>query len=967
MIIRYLLVGFMLILGVSCLFSQGNNIGRLPIHNFSNKTYKGGTQTWDIDQDKNGVMYFANNDGLLTYDGTYWQVFPITNNTVVRSVYIADDGKIYVGGQGEMGYFFPDERGTLVYNSLNELVPEEHKNYADVWNILSYKDKVIFQTGKNIFIYKADPASMIALRSGGSIEFSGVFKDQLFIKDQYKGLLKLEDDAFVILPIEKIASPITSFLPLDTDRTLVTTLKDGMFIFDGVSLTPFNIPGDDFIKDKRIYNASLLTDGNIALGTSLAGLLIIDKNGKALRHIQKESGLQNSNILCVYHDRVNNIWLGLNNGIDYLEYESPLTYIYPDGELEGTGYSVEIQDDIIYFGTSNGLYHTDWKSDYNPFDKQQFQFIPGTDGQVWGMSTLDDQLILNSHEGAFNINGKNSKRISDFSTWKHVLLNDQLALCGGYNGLSLFSKKNNQWTFTKQLKGFTESSRVLIKENNGSVWVSHPYRGIYKIKLKDDLNSVDVSFYTSANGLPSDLSNYVFSVNGKALFTTEQGVYQYVEEEDKFAPYPILNDYLGDQEWVKSLKEDSNDNIWFVTNKSVGYLNVQQDGLQNRITKKSFPGIEDNLVGGFEHIYPFDAKNIFFGAEKGFIHYDTEKGELAARTPKVLINKVYLVAENDSLIFGGYFIDADTIASKQSEAVVSFDADHNAFSFFYSSTSYASKSGIEYQTLLVGMNEDWTTWSKKSEKEYTNLSPGEYTFQVRARNAYGKISEPAQFSFEIDAPWYATTLAFIFYTLIGLGLLGGIMYLQRNRYETEKEQLMSVHEEKEKQQQQIVQETEQELNTLRNDQLEKEVQFQKKELASATMHIMQKGEMINSIREDLAKAIQKNADPAQVKKDIEKIIRMLQQDSILDDSWEQFTLHFDQVHSNFLKNLREKYPHLTNYDQKICAYLRMNLSTKEIATLMNISVRGVEGSRYRLRKKLDIPKEENLVKFIQRV
>jgi len=930
MLVRYLLVGFICLLGAECLFSQGNNIGRLPIHNFSNKIYKGGTQTWDIDQDKNGVMYFANNDGLLTYDGTYWQVYPNANNTVIRSIYIANDGRIYVGGQGELGYFFPDERGMLVYNSLNDLVPEEHKNYADVWNIHSYNDEVIFQTGRNIFRYKPDH-SITSLRSGGAIEFSAVFKGELYIKDNYKGLLKLEDNAFIILPIEKIASPITSFLPFDTDRVLVTTLKDGMFLFDGESLTPYSIPEDDFIKEKRIYNARLLTDGNIALGTSLAGVLIIDKNGKALRHVQKESGLQNSNVLCVYHDQVNNIWIGLNNGIDYLEYESPFTYIYPDDDLEGTGYTVEIQNEKIYFGTSTGLYYSDWKSDYSPFDEQRFKFVPGTHGQVWGISTLEDQLILNSHEGTFNINGSSSKTIRTNSSWKHILLNDQLAICGGYNGLSLFKKKDNQWTFSNQLKGFTESSRILIKEKNGTIWVSHPYRGIYKINIKEDQNSVDFNFYTSENGLPSDLSNYVFSVNEKALFATQKGVYQYKDEDDTFIPYPILNEYLGDQQWIKSLKEDSNNNIWFVTNEGVGYLDIQQDGLQNRITKKSVPGIEDNLVGGFEFIYPYDAKNIFFGAEKGFIHYDSEKGESAARTPKVLINKVNLLTESDSLIFGGFYANDTTVPTKQNREEVSFDANHNAFRFYFSSTSYSAKAGIEYQTFLQGMDEDWSSWSNRSEKEYTNLSAGDYIFQVRARNAYGKISEVAQFPFEINAPWYATTLAIILYGLIALGLLGGMMYLQRNRYETEKEQLKSVHEEKEKQQQQIVEETEQELNTLRNEQLEKEIQFQKKELASATMHIMQKGEMINSIRENLAKAIQKNPEPAQMKKDIEKIIRMLQQDSILDDSWEQFTLHFDQVHSNFLKNLREKYPHLTNYDQKICAYLRMNLSTKEIA------------------------------------
>jgi len=90
----------------------------------------------------------------------------------------------------------------------------------------------------------------------------------------------------------------------------------------------------------------------------------------------------------------------------------------------------------------------------------------------------------------------------------------------------------------------------------------------------------------------------------------------------------------------------------------------------------------------------------------------------------------------------------------------------------------------------------------------------------------------------------------------------------------------------------------------------------------------------------------------------------LKVDERLEDDWEKFSYHFDQVHSNFIKRLKQGYPNLTPKDQKLCAYLRMNLTSKEIAPLLNISVRGVEISRYRLRKKLSLNKEENLSEFM---
>jgi DNA-binding CsgD family transcriptional regulator len=83
-----------------------------------------------------------------------------------------------------------------------------------------------------------------------------------------------------------------------------------------------------------------------------------------------------------------------------------------------------------------------------------------------------------------------------------------------------------------------------------------------------------------------------------------------------------------------------------------------------------------------------------------------------------------------------------------------------------------------------------------------------------------------------------------------------------------------------------------------------------------------------------------------------------------DSNWEKFAVHFDEVNNNFLKNLKLRFPKLTNNDLKVCAYLQLNLASKEISQLMNIGVRGVEISRYRLRKKLGLSTEQSLIDFL---
>jgi DNA-binding CsgD family transcriptional regulator len=94
------------------------------------------------------------------------------------------------------------------------------------------------------------------------------------------------------------------------------------------------------------------------------------------------------------------------------------------------------------------------------------------------------------------------------------------------------------------------------------------------------------------------------------------------------------------------------------------------------------------------------------------------------------------------------------------------------------------------------------------------------------------------------------------------------------------------------------------------------------------------------------------------------MIKQLEEDDQIDQEWDQFAKHFDKVHSDFVMQLKTKHPDISPNEVKLCSYLRMNLSSKEIAQLLNISLRGVEISRYRLRKKLNLQGGENLFDYL---
>lgn len=942
-------------------FSQSGVIGLPPVTNYPKTQYRAGTQNWDIAQDEQGVLFFANNEGLLRFDGAFWSCYPIANGTCVRSLCIAPDHKIYVGGQGEIGYFQRNPTGCLVYHSLTPAIPYAQRQFEDVWNIALFHQDVFFRTNDRVFrLHQGEIQTYIP---GGPIVFMGKTNQQLLIQNDGAGLMAFDGKQFSGLSAPaKTESIITEILPLGGDSAYVTTLKSGIFLFTRNQLSALHTPIDPFLKEKRIYAAARLSNGQLALGTSLGGLVILNADFRPLQLLQKGMGIQNNNTLSVFADHAQNLWLGLDNGIDHLDISSPFYRVIPDGDLEGMGYAALVFENRVYLGTSNGLYAMPWNGYLDPFRNPAFVQVKNTVGQVWGLGNAGGAMLLAQHEGAFGIKGTEASALSrESGYWQFVALSDTTLLAGRYDGLALFTRRpGGNWAFARKLKGLNESCRIMVRENDGTLWISHPYRGIFRVRLTPGLDSVESKLFGKSEGLPSNLFNYVFLINGKAIVAAERGIYRYNPGAQRFVPATEFNNLLGTDKRILCLKEDAKGNIWFATAGNTGILWVEDDGLHKKIRRQDFPQLAGQLVGGFEHIYPADERHVFLGSEKGFIHFDPERLAQLDTTLQITLSSVRLLLSlRDSLLSGSFAAGEDTFKPELSSR-------QNALRFSFSATAYGAGRHIVYSCKLEGLDPQWSSWGTETSRDFTSLRAGSYTFRVKARNEYGVESREAVFSFTILPPWYAGKWAIAFYLLLAGGSLFALFRRQQIRFDKEKDALETAHQQETREHQQRVEQSEKEINRLRAEKLQSEVAFKNQELALATMHLVQKGEILSNIQQELEKTLEKKTT-AEIREDIRRISRMLQYDAALDNDWEQFAYHFDQVYGDFLKRLRERYPQLSTHDYRLCAYLRLNLSTKEIAHLLNISVRGVEGSRYRLRKKLDLPGDENLVEFMMNV
>jgi ligand-binding sensor domain-containing protein/DNA-binding CsgD family transcriptional regulator len=939
-----------------------NPIGLAQITNFTTADYKGGNQNWDIEQDAQGIMYFANNEGLLTYNGQTWNIYPVPSNTVIRSVKIGPDGKIYVGAQDDFGYFFPDSKGVLRYTSLKYLIPKANNSFADVWNISIDKSRIFFRTNAKIF--ELYDGRITTFNSNPGWLFLGKCNNSLYAQERTSELKKFDGNKWSLVCMLPANLLITSIAKYSGDTILVATLKDGLFLLSGNQLITKSTPADNLLKNDRINALQAIDTGLYAVGTAFNGCLVIDKNGNLVETLSNLQSLQKNNVRSLHLDHDKNIWLGLDDGISFIAFNNAIKQIYPDVNKQSSTYAVRVFNKTLYIGTSDAVFALPLTSNKKDLSYSYGNFIEvqNTKGQVWSLNEINNHLIFGNEDGAYSINNYLASPLYNYpGTWLFKPLSSgaisPYIIAGTYEGLHLLNYAHNNFVDNGRIEGLIETLRFLtIDYSRNTIWSSHPYRGVYKILLTADSKKIArYMLYTQKDGLPSSLHNYVFNIKGRNVVATINGIYEYDYKTNRFSLSKYFYPMFKHNE-LQYLNEDKNGNIWFIGNKKVGVIDFSKSAGGEPFTVVDFPELTSKVLAGFENIYPYDDENIFIGSNNGVFHINYKQYQSNRTQLNTLLAQVKVIGDKDSVIFGGYFINKNTIQSAQNkDSILVLPHRFNSFHFEFSTTMFAQHSNIEFSYQLVGFDNKWSAWNAKSEKEYTNLGPGIYTFRVKARTNLGSESKYVTYTFEIKPAWYETYAAYFLYIWLACSIVYGIIKIQQEKHRKAEIHLRYVH-------QLELEHSENEIVALKNEKLEAEVDFKNKELATTTMHLVQRGKLMSKIKEGLMQI--KDAELAHKQDELLKVLRLINDAERNDSDWDHFAIHFDQVHSDFLTKLKNKFPELSQNDLKMCAYLKMNLSSKEIAQLLSVTIRAVEVSRYRLRKKLNLPSNVNLFDYI---
>ncbi|WP_027395387.1 hypothetical protein [Aquimarina latercula] len=908
-------------------FSQSIENKILPkITHYDTKNMGFGAQSWDIEQDENGIIYIANENKVLIFDGSEWNSVATNNAMVNRSLFVKNKDSIYFGADGHFGLLKNQLKNTYDVSLLNNVDKGVSDSAEEYWRIHEINDEVVFQTFGNLYINQGNIITKIPAPC--CFKWSYKIDDDLYVNDDKHGVFKLLGTS--LLPVYDNDELNANIIGVTDDRDDLILISDtkGLFKLSDGEITTLDFAMSDEVRKAQIFSFLKLKDGRIALGTVSNGLYILDLETRKVENINKLKGLQNNTVLSIFQDDEHNLWLALDYGVDYLKLNSSLKYFYDYYGKLGTTYAAVKDEGFYYIGTNQGLYSLDVKS---ITDKDDFEQL--LNGQVWNLVSINDNVFVGHDTGAYTLSGKILKKMGfskgawDFRSFR--VDKEDVIISPNYNGVSLYEKIEESWQ-EYQLKGFSKSVRYLEVDEDNYIWLALRSEGVFKFRL--DYRSktlLQESFFPL-----SDFEGGVLSlskVDNEIMITSGFYSYRYKSNSDSFEKRE-----LGDKKGYSPRIIKKNGETWYVDNESVV--------IENEKEAVNLRELQDQLVPDVLNAFTLDEKHELIPIYSGFSVYIRDN-----LTPLENIREKVLIRD---------FVSVGSKVSYEEESNIPFK--DNDLKIRYALPIYGKK--VTFQSKLN--DQEWSDWTTSTEHTLYNLKEGNYTFYVKAK--YDEVVKESSFAFTIKPPLYRTSWAYCFYILLIGGMLLIARFVNRYKMKKQKKKLLELKEEKLKKQEEEhkAQKLEQErrIIELKNSKLESEVKAKSRELTQIAYVNLNKNKILKKIRDKIVK-IQESPNSRSHDSNYMDLKRLVEY-YITDKESKIFKINFDKSHQEFYERLSKQYPSLTSKDLRLCAYLKMNLSSKEIAPLLGISPQSVDVNRHKLRKKLELDPESNLTNFL---
>jgi signal transduction histidine kinase/ligand-binding sensor domain-containing protein len=722
------------------------------LRNYSPREYRAQPQNWSVTQDRHGVIYIGNNDGVLVYDGVRWRTVRVSNDSAVRSLDVDGNGTVYVGARGEFGYLAPDESGSPVYVSLLDRVPAADRGFKDVWRTIATPDGVFFGSIERLFRWNAQ-TGLNVWKPAGHDRYHRTFRagNSIYVQDSRSGLLLLDRDLLRPVPGgERFASDHIYCVSVHHDRLLVG-VQDGMFLHEGGSFKPYPTEADALLRKAQPYSCSALPGGGMAVTTLRGGAILLNKEAKIERILNENSGLSGDSVTFAYPDREGGLWLALVSGVTRVETQSPLSVFDEQNGLAGSVTAIARHAGTLYAGTTSGLY----RLQPSPAgETANFELVSDISEEVWSLLSTEAGLLVGARSGVYQLQGKKAKLIRQGTDSVYDLspsrLDPTLVYASGSGGLVLLRQRGGRWSDGGAVPGLNQALRKAIEQPSG-VWLGTDYQNLLLVSGLPDTPSIDT--FGAKDGLPAG-AILPFFTGQRTVFLSTKGILSFDAKSRRFAPDTALAPlFAGRADQPAILVEDPNNkNIWASAKTYSGVLHRQTDG-RYQWDETPLRRIGETEIQAI-HVDPDGAT--WTGAAEGIVRYDPAIRKNYAVRFFARLRRLSDIDEKH-VHFGGH-------GNAKRRA---FQYESNSLRFRFAAPTFDDESRTEYRVYLQGFDRTWSPWTQETRKDYTNLPEGSYVFRVAARNLYGASSEEDAIAFTVLPPWYRTWWGY------GLGALAG--------------------------------------------------------------------------------------------------------------------------------------------------------------------------------------------------
>ncbi|MBI9066702.1 MAG: hypothetical protein JEZ09_05375 [Salinivirgaceae bacterium] len=900
----------------------GKVTSRENIINYLQNTYKIKNQIWGIENDPtNGMVYFATHTGLLEFDGLTFHQWETPEQKFIRSIKIDSTGIIFTGGFESFGYWEPDPLCALRFHTLSDSMVMNRND--EIWKIYLDTNAVLFQSFTTI--YKYNYKTIEKFPAPGFMLFMFKVNNRFIVQILDKGLYYFNNNEYTFIEgSEQFQNiKIHSIISFDEQNLLICTEKKGVFKYDFKTFSYWDTPISDYLKIQTCNAASQLSDTTFVFGTIFDGIVIANKSGNIEDHYNFGNGLSNNTVLSFCASKDRGLWVGLDEGVNYINQTSSVSYYSTANGSLGTIYSLLKDGNTLYLGSNHGLFRSEIIQKGSSPSFSKLSFVPNSQGQVWTLSKIDGEILCGHNEGTYKVTPTKFKNISTITGGWVLKPYDDLLLEGTYTGLITFSKSpKGEWTYRNKLKGFSEPTRHLEIDYLGYIWVSHPQKGIYRLKVNDAKDSiVSISEFTHLKktmGLTD-----VYKLNNRVVFLAEKEFYTFDYVNDSMVPFDALNNALGEYKQSSQIIPFEKNIYWFVYKNKLALFRIS---IEFTPVKLSEYLISDACMPGQDlAIMPLNYDDFLMSNRNGLAILKKINKITPSQEPDMFLKNIFFHGRKKS----------KTICTCEKDIMVPFYLNNVTFRFADPSTIDLTSTKYKYR--IKEIDDQWI-YTESPEIRYYHLKPDTYHLQI-ANDSNLKILTQV---FTIKPPFYFTYWAFMLYLVLVLG--AGWLFYRIVKIKLAKQRKLLEFE-------------------VKQTTLENRLQNTNVELMLTLRYLIQKNESLQKLQDEINRV---KETPGNIPvKFIKRLDTYISQGLELQTKEWKMALHNLKLsQEGYFKRLKENYPLLTNNDIRLCSYLRMNFSSKEIAHLLNISTRAVEISRYRLRKKLNMEHDKNLSDFL---